>query len=252
LCGLGGCQPNASIGTWTCAEAETASPNLDAGAPVTTPWSTGFETGFCDYNEPAGYCYPLGVPQLVTSPTPHSGHYAAAFSVNGDDASLLQARCVRHGALPLAAVYGAWYYIPAPQTNTGNWNLFHFTGGSDFSHLAGFLDVSLMTVNGGLQAVVRGPNFVQIGNPISPPPVPIGKWFHLELYLKRAPDTGGEVALYQGTDDQETQQLFDVTGVATDDSDQGEWYVGNLAALNALSPADSTVYVDDVSISATP
>jgi hypothetical protein len=39
---------------------------------------------------------------------------------------------------------------------------------------------------------------------------------------------------------------LDLTGIATDDSRWGEWFVGNFAT--ALSPASSTVYVDDVTI----
>jgi hypothetical protein len=249
LSGLGACQPNASVGVWRCSEEQAATAVGDASAPVTVPWSTGFEDGFCDYTELAGFCLAPGSYHLVTSPMPHSGHYAAAFSVNSEDAGGLQSRCVRQGALPLAAVYGAWYYIPAAETNSGNWNLFHFTGGDSFASgaMAGFLDVSLATVNGGLQTVVRGAGFVPIGNPTNPPAVPIGAWFELELYLKRAPGTGGEVALKQdGT------TLFDATGITTDDSPLGQWFVGNLAATNALSPPDSTIYVDDVSISAAP
>ena len=40
-----------------------------------------------------------------------------------------------------------------------------------------------------------------------------------------------------------------LTGLVTDDTDWGQWYVGNLA--DALVPPASTVYVDDVTISLT-
>jgi hypothetical protein len=42
----------------------------------------------------------------------------------------------------------------------------------------------------------------------------------------------------------------DLTGIASDDTDWGQWYVGNLAT--SVLPPTSTVYVDDVTIGPTP
>jgi hypothetical protein len=73
------------------------------------------------------------------------------------------------------------------------------------------------------------------------PTIPIAAWFHIQFYLKRASDATGEVALYQ-----DGQQLLDLQNLITDDSSYGQWYVGNI--VSALTPPDSTVYVDDVTI----
>jgi len=72
--------------------------------------------------------------------------------------------------------------------------------------------------------------------------VPVGSWFHVQLFFKRAADMTGEVALYQ-----DGEQLFDVTDLVTDDASLGQWYVGNLAT--DLSPSTATLYVDDVTLS---
>jgi hypothetical protein len=71
------------------------------------------------------------------------------------------------------------------------------------------------------------------------------------FYWKRAKDKSGEVALYQG-DERGDVRVVDFTNLVTDDTGtgQGQWYVGNLAS--ALQPPKSTVYVDDVTIRATP
>ena len=53
------------------------------------------------------------------------------------------------------------------------------------------------------------------------------------------------MALYQ-----DGALLLEVTGIVTDDTDVAQWYVGNLA--KALTPPDSTLYVDDVTIRAGP
>lgn len=44
-------------------------------------------------------------------------------------------------------------------------------------------------------------------------------------------------------------EALSLTDLVTDDSETGEWYVGNLATQ--LQPRPNTLYVDDVTISAT-
>lgn len=245
LAGLTGCQPQLDIGTWTCSANGTPSEIPSRTAPVATPWSSGFENRFCDYTELAGFCYTdeTSAYGIVTSPV-HSGRYAAAFTVQSDAEGGSQTRCVRQGELPTAAYYGAWYYIPEPTTANSNWNLFHFRGGEDLSATRGVLDVSLVTDGEDMHLAVFGRGHAPIGESMRSASVPFGSWFHVQLYLKRADDMTGEVALYQ-----DGQEVFDVTGVRTDDSTLGQWYVGNLA--NGLSPSASTVYVDDVTLSST-
>jgi hypothetical protein len=249
---LGGptaCHPQLDIGERTCSADDTSGrPSraiVDRDAPVAAPWSSGFENGYCDYTELAGFCYtdPSASREIVTSPV-HSGRYAAAFTVQAGADGGSGTRCVRQGELPTAAYYGAWYFIAESATPTINWNLFHFRSGENLSNTHGVLDVSLVQSEQGLELAVFGVSHTSIGESIDPPPVPIGSWFHVQLYLKRAADMTGEVSLYQ-----DGQQLFDVTGLRTDDSTLGQWYVGNLAT--DLSPPVSTVYVDDVTLSST-
>jgi hypothetical protein len=237
------CQPELTVGTWACAIHADMPLKTD---PVVSPWSTGFEDQFCDYTEQAGFCYTEANAsyEIVTSPV-HSGHFAAAFSVLAGDANGYQTRCVRQGSLPTAAYYGAWYFIPQRPTVTALWNLVHFQGGDPASSAHGLWDISLEDgTNGDLQLVVY--DFVNSMTRRATPsvPVPIARWFHVELYLERAPDPTGEIALYQ-----DEQLLLDVKNIKTDDSSWGQWYVGNLAS--GLSPRASTLYVDDVTIRST-
>jgi hypothetical protein len=248
LAGALACNPTVMIGDHMCPGDDGGS---DAGiAPDASvgSWATGFEDGFCDYAPPVGFCYAVGGGSysLVTSPV-HSGRYAAAFSVNAALDGGSQARCVLQGVFPAAAYYSAWYYVPAPAVvvNGGNWNLFHFQGGSD---LHGLWDMSLSSPNdGGLYPYVRDYVTFAASTSTAAPPIPIGRWFHLEVYVKRANDTTGEISLLQ--DGVPAGQL---TGLATDNTDAGQWYVGNLASTNAIMPPASTVYVDDVTVGPTP
>jgi hypothetical protein len=239
------CEPELSVGTWTCSKDGSAAVASSPTDPIALPWSAGFEDRFCDYTEPAGFCYgdALATYRTVASPV-HSGRHAAAFSVNSADADAQQTRCVRQGTLPNAAYYGAWYFIPASATNTDLWNLLHFRGG-DGGAYHGLWDVSLENGPGGsLELFVFDFLNGEILRPGTPTPVPIGSWFHVQLYLERARSATGRVALYQ-----DGEVLFDRQNLVTDDSSYGQWYVGNLA--HALTPPASTLYVDDVTIRAT-
>ena len=226
--------------------------STDAGDRFEFPWSTSFEDGFCGYFEGNGSCYTTGSSasyKIVESPV-RTGRYAAAFTVMAADGSDpgTNSRCHRYGDWPVQAYYGAWYYIPAVNTNTGLWNLFHFQGtstpGTDLKPL---WDISLTNNDsGGLRLAVF--NF----NGTSPdtskaPAIPIGRWFHIVMYLKLASDDTGEVSVsqdgasiasYTGITDLKTPLTF------------GDWYVGNLAT--DLSSAQETLYVDDVSVGDTP
>jgi hypothetical protein len=73
------------------------------------------------------------------------------------------------------------------------------------------------------------------------PSIPIGQWFHIEVYFKRAKDTTGAITLLQ-----DGVTAVSLTGLVTDPTDWGQWYVGNWA--DNLMPPVSTVYVDDVTI----
>jgi hypothetical protein len=244
---LGACKQPMVVGEYRCpASSIDGSSPLNGTEPMSVPWATGFENQLdCDYKAAPGSCYgyPPASYRVVASPV-HTGQFAAEFTVlTGTDAgSQPQGRCIRYGEFPAEAYYGAWYYIPESATNTGLWNLFHFQGGDD---LHGLWDVSL--VNGSTGALnLRVFDFLH-GSVGDAPPIPIATWFHIVFYWKRAKDKSGEVALYQ-----DEVRVVDFTNLVTDDigSGQGQWYVGNLAS--ALQPPKSTVYVDDITIRATP
>ena len=244
-------EPNLVIGDWECSGA----PSSDVSSAsdfeiieddVEVPWQTGFENGFCDYTRLGGFCFANTAAsfEVVSSPV-HSGNWAAAFHITGEDVGGLQARCARQGRLPEAAYYGAWFYIPSAVPVADNWNLFHFEGdppdGSDQQW--GLWDVSLeLDADGALRPYVY--DFLRPGIWSLPDSseVPIGQWFHLEVYLRRASDPTGQFTLYL-----DGNLVLDLTDTATDDTEFGQWYVGNLAVT--LGPSGNTLFVDDVTIS---
>ena len=213
-------------------------------APVELPWTTGFEDQTCAYSLPVGFCYAMGsaTDRVVTAPV-HAGDYAAAFTVTTGMTPGMpsQVRCVRQGMFPAEAYYGAWYFFPQTAVNSDVWNLFHFQGG-DVNSPHGLWDVSLINGPSG-KLNIRVFDFLHT-NSADAPALPIGAWTHIVFYFKRAKDQTGQVALYQ-----DGVQVVQFSNLNTDDTDWEQWYVGNYAT--ALSPSPFTVYVDDVTISAT-
>lgn len=246
-----GCEPNMDLGDWRCATAPLFIPPDGSPEPagkdtvVNLGWHSGFEDGFCGYSKAHGFCYsaPDATYHIVDDPA-HSGRKAAKFAIHTDDSrDGEQARCVREGMLPKDAYYGAWFYIPRGTTNNDNWNLMHFRSPSDDSPLEGDWDVSVVnTDDGKLAPWLRD----YVGGSMIPPSsdveVPVDEWFALTLHLRRESTATGIAALYLND-----RLVVERTNTVTDDdSTWGQWYVGNLATN--LSPSESTIYVDDVSI----
>jgi hypothetical protein len=253
---VGACAPKElNAGEWQCAAdgagSAGAPPSRAQTDPVPVPWSDGFEDGFCDYlrKDGPGYCYGDAPYVVVTEPHRPGGRFAAEFKVIGDLQN--QTRCVRQGELPEAAYYGAWYYIPeALQDVDMAWNLWHFQGGDDPDSQHDLWDVTLGKATQGadwdLMVLDRLNGFENYRRPDGMRiAVPIGSWFHIELFLRRRTDATGEIALYQ-----DGVQLFDKTNLKSDASKFTQWYIGDWA--DKATPADSSLYVDDVSITAMP
>jgi hypothetical protein len=224
-----------------------------AGAPpmgsqpgsVAVPWTTSFEDKFCGYAEVNGFCYVDGDAsyEIVDRPA-HTGTSAVAFSVNSD-AAAAQTRCVRQGVFPRDAYYGAWFYLDARAESAGLWNLMFFQGNTDGSFEPQW-DVSIGTDADGVNSLfifdhVRG----DVLTPSGAPAVLARRWFHVELRIRRAADDTGVAQLYQ-----DDKLIYETPPRTTDTTAWGQWYVGNLA--RGRTPAESTVYVDDVSIRAAP
>lgn len=259
LCALAfvGCTSKVEIATWSCpaatqislsglagasgtADASGAAGSATLAEPSASPWSTSFEDKICDYSAGRGFCYEVGSGKfdIVTEPV-HSGKYAAAFTVRTPADG--QARCVREGNFPTAAYYGAWYFVPALATNMRLWNLIHFQGNGE-GHGGHLWDVSLDDKDTGQLQLFVFSYLNDMPEQWTNVPVPIGTWFHVEIYIKRAADKSGEVILYQ-----DEEEVVHLTNLITDNSSgEFQWYVGNLA--EELDPGESTLYVDDLTI----
>jgi hypothetical protein len=250
------CEPTVVIGA--CSEP----PPVDAGAAgagasasegaLSLPWSTGFEDGLCGYHSVGGFCYARHGASLevVESPSRRPGKFAAAFTVNANASTAIersQTRCVIQGSMPKSAYYGAFYFIPALATSDGNWNLFHFLGGTSEADSHPLWDISLVNrADGKLKLSVL--NFLTGKYPAVSDDVgavPIGRWFQLQIKIVRSAQPNGEVIVLQ-----DGMVALHLTDLITDDTEWGQWYVGNY--VKTLVPALNTVYLDDITMSEGP
>jgi len=246
-----GCEPSLRVGDLQCSPSEAGAPSRTANGafnegPLPAPWQTSFDDGFCGFKYRAGFCYSDADSsyRVVTDPV-HTGPFAAAFDMNSSESTgARQTRCVREGVLPSEAYYGAWYYVPSYLSAAAHsWNLFHFQGGMPGQRLDGLWDVSMDDSSGVLAAYIANLKGGEPHDRPTPQPIPMNRWFQLEFYLKSAPDTTGEVALFQ-----DGQELVRVTGLITNDTPFTQWYVGNWTATIAPNSPTSSLYVDDVSV----
>ena len=248
------CEPDVVVGKRIVGEVDECQPTEAGGGAgplekvVEVPWSTGFEDGFCDYFRSAGFCaVDSAASRAIVNAPVHMGQSAAAYSITTAQGAR-QSRCFLEGVLPADAVYGAWFYIPELHQNVANWNLVHFQGGpaQPLRHL---WDVTLANADDGslflfLRDFVNGdPMGGAAILPEAPPEVPIATWFHIEFRFQRASDATGRVTLYQ-----DDVVVLDLPGIITDVTEFGQWYVGNL--IGSFTPPESTIYVDDVTVSA--
>jgi hypothetical protein len=237
--GAGGCAATAGSAGLGLA------PTMPVLTPVAVPWATGFENEFCDFEEGPGFCYFEGDASLEIVATPaHLGARAAAFSVNSEEGSS-QSRCALQGTFPEDAVYSAWVNVPSLADMPRLWNLMFFRGGYDAGPDVKLWDVSIGSAGAGNGLYIFDHVRGDILREEDAPEIPVDTWFHVEFRFRRAADETGVVALYQ-----DSVLIYETPPLATDDTTWGQWFVGNLS--EGRNPPDSTIYVDDVSISAAP
>jgi hypothetical protein len=215
-------------------------------------WWTDNETGdLTDWNN-GGYVWNSNSGssfKIATSPSPvRSGKYSLCSSVTSTGVVGTQAgaEAFRNSGLPPEAYYSAWYYFPAAVTApTTYWLFFKFrsrTGTTSDAPISGFWDLDVdIDSTGAMYLALYNHNISSDVPLLSQPAIPIGRWFQVEVFLRAATDTTGELAVwFDGT------QIADVTG-QTAYSSYVDWAVGGVGEV--LSPSQVTMYIDDAAIS---
>jgi hypothetical protein len=207
-------------------------------------WTESWDSGLC--SRPSNG---------VSTAFAHSGRYSMAMTIDTSqgDAGCRQAR-TQESKSGRPYYYGAWLYIPTYTRATNYWNIVQFkskrTGASGSDP---FWVVDLMPRSTGALALrlrwkgmVAGP-FAGDGTARRTwshglMDVPVGRWFHVEIYLRQSGAYDGRITVWQ-----DGVQLWDLDAVKTryDDGDM-RWTVNNYS--DGLAPSPATLYVDDATI----
>jgi hypothetical protein len=180
-----------------------------------------------------GYLYCPDDLGVVTNTRAHSGSGSVAISIDTGGGATPICQMLRRTPAP-SAYYGAWFFVEHDHEALDWWTIFFFK-----TKTTSHWDLGLYR-DGYTSFGLYDHAHDESTTAPAMPRLPIARWFHLEAYLVYAADTPTELELWLDgssmlrlTLDEAPPDLF--------------WGLGNEAA--GLSPSDSTLYIDDVTIS---
>jgi hypothetical protein len=174
----------------------------------------------------------------------HSGDASAKVQIDTSSGAGVIARLYRRLELDGAAYYTAWFYLVEDHTPDSWWSIFLFRAVKERNDSIDLWSVDLVRTqdNKLTVAVYDHANAKTIEAPGNPE-VKIKQWFQVQAYLQVTPGQPSQLTLW--LDGNQFLKLDNTTMVPKDQPLY--WVIGNGAAK--LTPAVSTLFVDDAQIS---
>jgi len=237
----------------TCGLAALASacgPRLDLGSDVL--WSSEFEGNTFDEwtgnGAGAAWAYPTP-PDLVelTSERVRRGAFAAKLTTDaptgGGQGSAVLSRS--GAALPPAAYYSAWYYLPRTIAVDMYWVIFKFRQ-KEQATMDELFDLDLINLDTGEMSLQlydhRSQDVVPLN--VGSPVMPVGRWFQIEAFYRNAQDDTGRLTFWL-----DGRQILELANQPMASTPFVEWNVSSIG--EDLTPSTAVIYVDDCAISRT-
>lgn len=204
-------------------------------------WSSDGNGGVNMENVPVG-------PSVVSEPV-RRGRFAARVTTSPPLGMVSSNYLFREAPSPPEAYYSAWFYV-SPDFTVGYWlSLIHFrssdTGDGRNPYATWDMNMNTRPTDGAL--IPKLYNFVTQTNYDQALPAvafPVARWVHLEVFLKKASDQTGRIALWM-----DDVLLREVNNISTGSSSWVQWSIG--VSSSNIAPVPGTVYVDDAAISLT-
>jgi hypothetical protein len=181
---------------------------------------------------------------VVTTERAHSGSGSVKMVI--DTGSDSQRVCrLYHQLAPGPAYYGAWYFIEEDHSSFEWWTTMLFkaqTDAADIDTSYNLWDIDQIRTDGYTTYAVYDHPRTENHYSDSAPALPIGRWFHIEAYFA-----------YEAAEPTELQLWLDgisfmhLTDLDPTPADPLFWGLGNGASQ--LVPSQSTIFIDDVTIS---
>ena len=200
-------------------------------------------SGWTGNPRPGGFILPGNSRVEVVKGVARSGDYALLIQDDSPDARDFPL-AARNGPLPNEVYCSAWYYLPEVVQPKSYWWYFLFRSRRPPYDFMSFRDeVKLLFKtrdDGTLGTRLASPDLGESVPPLVDLPVPIAKWFHVEVFHRTATDETGVVDVWQ-----DGVHTFHVTGKL--ETDWQEWMIGGV--VDGLTTSASRLYIDDAMIS---
>jgi len=184
----------------------------------------------------------------VSTDVAHGGDHSYRLTIDGASGRTEAARVFRWAEDAQAAYYSVWFYIPRVYHPAQWWSIFQFKSVTARSAPASD-PMWMVDINNRpdgsmylyLWDAIDRTSFV----PREHVNLPVGRWFQLTAYFRRANDRSGRIALWQdGT------LLYDIDGIETVTGANVHWGICNYS--DDIDPPDVTIYADDAEIRGAP
>jgi hypothetical protein len=182
---------------------------------------------------------------VISTDFAHSGTHSVRLA-NGAPSVYETARLWRQDSFPEEAYYSAWFYLPQTYRTTEDWTIMQFNvpPGGDGGADGLLLDVDLRSLPGGdmiLDIFDHRPPYLRSPTAEPAQPVPIARWFQIEVFYRNVGNDTGEFKLWlDGQVNYDIHRPFGLNSAT---------YWSPCSSTVGLSPAASTLYVDDAAIS---
>jgi Polysaccharide lyase len=214
--------------------------------PDVTWWNdheSGDLSGWTGGVSPGGFVIPGNSSVDVVKGMARSGEYALLVTDKSPDARDYPL-AARNGPLALEVYCSAWYYLPLPLHPKTYWWFMLFRSKHPPFDSQSFRDevrLSFTTrADGTMGTSLESPDLGTVA-PLVDREAPVGRWFHIETFLRTATDASGEVTVWQ-----DGELTFHATG-KTSETTYTEWMVG--AVADGLTTPTAQLYIDDAAIS---
>ena len=225
-------------------------------------WSADHETGnLLQWTEPGLYgsrggSYDSGncarPTKGVTSEQMYSGNNSMKMTITSWDSGCRQFRHAESTS-GNSFYYSAWLYLPKYYSISGWTNLIQFKSKTKTRNDAVWVLELANRDKGGMYLMLRWKGLMEgptkgAGTSIkyyhqTVMDVPVGKWFHVELYLKQSSEYAGRLTVWQ-----DGVQIYDMNDVKTKyPTGDNRWSINAYGA--GISPMPFKVYVDDAVVS---
>jgi hypothetical protein len=212
-------------------------------------WLAQHETGdFTEWTAESKGGYAADTPDtsvVISTTQAHSGTHSVKLS-NAAASVYETARLWREDAFPDEAYYSAWFYLPQAYRTTEDWTIMQFNVPPDPDAGSGgqVIDVDLRSLPSGdmiLDILDHRPAYLR--SPTAEPalPVPIARWFQIEVFYRNIGDDTGRFKLWL-----DGQVNYDLSRPFGSNSTT-YWSLCN--SVEGLSPTPSDLYVDDAAVS---